>query len=418
MSHMAGKEAYKSLTERINQFPQGAPLSETLYKILSILFTEKEARLVSQLPIRAFTAKTAARTWKLSEKEAEKILEGLTAKAVLFDIEHEKVKRYCLPPPMVGFFEFSLMRTRGDIDVKTLSELYHQYLNVEEDFIKDLFLGTETRFGRVLVQEPVLERQNQLEIMDYERATNVINTAKNITVSLCYCRHKMHHLGYDCYAPMETCLTFGNAAASLERRGYGRKIEKSEALEILSMCYEYNLVQCAENVRSGSLFLCNCCSCCCEGMQAVKKFGYLNPIETTSLLPSVVEDSCLGCRKCEKVCPIEAIKINLETKKAEVDEEICLGCGICARNCPKKAILLKKRDKEIITPANTSHRIVLQAIEKGQLQNLIFDNRALASHRALAAVLSAILKLSPVKKAMASKQMKSVYLDKLISKFD
>ena len=55
------------------------------------------------------------------------------------------------------------------------------------------------------------------------------------------------------------------------------------------------------------------------------------------------------------------------------------------------------------------------AIEKGQLANLIFDNRALVSHRAMAAILSSILKLSPVKKAMASEQMKSIYLDKLLS---
>ena len=149
----------------------------------------------------------------------------------------------------------------------------------------------------------------------------------------------------------------------------------------------------------------------------MRKFGYLNPIQTTPFLPSVIEESCVGCGKCTKVCPIEAIKIDPVTKKAVVDEKICLGCGVCARNCPKKAIILKKRDKEIITPANSTHRIVLQAIEKGQLQNLIFDNRALASHRALAAVLSAILKLPPVKRAMASKQMKSVYLDKLLSKF-
>jgi len=38
------------------------------------------------------------------------------------------------------------------------------------------------------------------------------------------------------------------------------------------------------------------------------------------------------------------------------------------------------------------------AIEKGKLQELIFDNQAFASHRAMAAVLSIILKLSPVKK--------------------
>ncbi|MBE3065478.1 MAG: (Fe-S)-binding protein, partial [Spirochaetes bacterium] len=51
----------------------------------------------------------------------------------------------------------------------------------------------------------------------------------------------------------------------------------------------------------------------------------------------------------------------------------------------------------------------------GKLQNLIFDNNALASHRAMAAVLGVILKLPPIKQAMASRQMKSRYLAKLLA---
>ncbi|MFW6247233.1 MAG: (Fe-S)-binding protein, partial [bacterium] len=45
-----------------------------------------------------------------------------------------------------------------------------------------------------------------------------------------------------------------------------------------------------------------------------------------------------------------------------------------------------------------------------------FENQAFGSHRAMAAVLSAILKLPPIKQIMASEQMKSRYLDKIISK--
>ncbi len=33
--------------------------------------------------------------------------------------------KYVLPPPMAGFFEFSMMRVREDIDQKALSELFH-----------------------------------------------------------------------------------------------------------------------------------------------------------------------------------------------------------------------------------------------------------------------------------------------------
>ncbi|WP_160676163.1 4Fe-4S dicluster domain-containing protein [Clostridium sp. C8-1-8] len=415
MSHISNKNAYKMLEERLNRFPQGAPPSKTLYKILSMLFTEKEAELVAMLPIKPFTVKTASSIWKKDEVETENILQKLASKAILMDIDLDGKKEYCLPPPMIGFFEFSLMRTRDDIDQKTLSELYFQYLNVEEDFIKDLFLGTETRFGKVFVQEGVLSRQNELEIMDYDRASNVIKEAKHIAVSMCFCRHKMQHLGKNCDAPMETCITLGNTAHTLSKHGYARKIDASEGLDILNMAYDYNLVQCGENVRNGSVFMCNCCGCCCEGMLAVKKFGYMAPIQTTAFLPKVVEESCVGCGKCSKACPIEAMKLDPLTKKAVVDEGICLGCGVCVRNCPKKAIYLKHREKEIITPASTTHRIVLQAIEKGQLQELIFDNKALFSHRAMAAVFSAILKLPPIKRSMASKQMKSVYLDKLLS---
>jgi hypothetical protein len=53
------------------------------------------------------------------------------------------------------------------------------------------------------------------------------------------------------------------------------------------------------------------------------------------------------------------------------------------------------------------------AIERGKLQNLIFDNRVLWSHRAMAGVLGVILKLPPIKQALASEQLKSRYLESL-----
>lgn len=416
LSHISNREAYKSLEERINRFPQGAPPSKTLHKILSLLFTEKEAGLVAQLPIKPFNIKTASKIWSLDILETESILDRLASKAILLDIDNFGNKEYVLPPPMIGFFEFSLMRTRTDIDQKLLSELYFQYLNVEEDFIKDLFLGTDTKFGKAFVYESVLSKDNQVEIMEYDRASNIIESAKFITVSMCFCRHKMQHLGKNCDAPMETCLTFGNTAYSLNKHGFGRAIESSEALEILQNSNEHNLVQCGENVREDSCFLCNCCGCCCEGMLAVKNFGALHPIQTTAFLPKVLEQSCKGCGKCAKVCPIDAIDmIQTDNKKtAQINEEICLGCGICVKNCFNKSLYLKQRDTEILTPVNTTHRIVLQAIEKGQLQELIFDKKAMFNHRAMAAILSVILKLPPIKQALASKQMKSVYLDNLL----
>ena len=101
-------------------------------------------------------------------------------------------------------------------------------------------------------------------------------------------------------------------------------------------------------------------------------------------------------------------------KKAHLNEEICLGCGLCVRECPDGAITLQERPQRVIPPLNAVHQAVVMAIERGKLQNLIFDNQALMSHRFMAAILGAILKLPPIKQLMATEQVKSRYLEALI----
>ena len=421
MGHLTTKDAYKSLEERINWFTQGAPASETLYKILQVLYTEKEAKWVALLPVRPFTLKKAAKIWGTSEAKEETLLDHLCEKALLVDSNYHGERQFVMPPPMAGFVEVALMRSRGDIDQKYLSELYYQYMNVEEDFVKDLFFATETRLGRVFVQEPVLTNDKTNHILDYERATHIIEEAKYIGVGTCYCRHKMYHAGHPCEinAPWDVCLTFDNVARSLaEHGGYTRLISKEEAKDVLELSYESNLVQIGENVREHPAFICNCCGCCCEALQAARKFSPMQPVATTNYIPKINRDTCVACGKCAKVCPILAISMKKGSSEKEqpvIDEEICLGCGVCARNCPTKAIHLEKRPIQVITPVNSTHRFVLQAIEKGTLQNLVFDNQAFANHRAMAAVFGTILKLPPMKQALASKQFKSIYLDKLLS---
>ena len=425
MAHHTVKSGYVELVDRLNRFPQGAPPSELLYKILEMLYSEKEAKLVSLLPIRPFTAEKAGRVWGKDPSTSQKILDELCSRAILMDMEENGRRVYCLPPPMAGFFEFSLMRIRNDIDQKVLSELFYQYLNVEQDFIKDLFLKGETKLGRVFVHEPVLSKKNELHVLDYERATKVIQTASSIGISICYCRHKMSHVGRDCDAPKEICMTFNMTAASLIKHGFAKKVEAPECLELLSKAYEHNLVQFGDNVREGVNFICNCCGCCCEAMLAARKFAIFHPVHTTNFIPHIQEAACTGCRKCVTVCPVEAMMLvsagdphHPKKKKASLNADICLGCGVCARVCPEDCISLRSRKKRVVTPLNTAHRVVLMAIEQGKLQHLIFDNQISKSHRAMATVLGVILNLPPIKQTMASRQMKSVYLDTIIQRLN
>jgi ferredoxin len=412
---------YHNLTRRINLFPQGAVPSELLFKILKILFSEREAGLVSLLPIKPFNARTAATIWKINEREAQIILNDLADKGLLTDVENNDDILYSMPPPMAGFFEFSLMRYRNDIDQKTLSELYYQYMNVEEDFIKDLFTTGKTQIGRVYVNEEVLSDDNTLHVLDYERASGVVRTATSIGIGICYCRHKMEHLEKNCNSPMDICMTFNESADSLTRHGIARKVDVSEGIDILQKARDFNLVQFGENVQERVNFICNCCGCCCEALIAARKFGFLNPVHTTNFFPVVNEDTCNGCGKCVSLCPVEAISlvssndpIKPQKKKAKTNQEICLGCGVCLKGCNKKSIELRLRSERVITPVNSVHRVVMMAIERGKLQNLIFDNQVMFSHRAMAAVLGVILKLPPLKQAIASQQFKSRYLASLL----
>jgi len=421
MAHNTIKSSYSRLADRLNRYPQGAPTSDLLFKILKMLFKEKEADLVSLMPIKPFTAKKASRIWKMDLLNTQKVLDELAGRAILVDIEQNGESVYSLPPPMAGFFEFSLMRIREDIDQKILSELFFEYMNVEEDFIRDLFTQGQTRLGRTFIHEPVLSKENALYVLDYERATEIIKHATHRGVGICYCRHKMGHLGKACDAPQDICMTFNNTAASLIKHKFARSVETEECLDLLQVAYEHNLVQFGENVRESVNFICNCCGCCCEAMIAARRFAIFNPVHTTNFIPVVTESDCNGCGKCVAACPVEAMTLvssnnpaKPKMKVAKLDENLCLGCGVCVRTCSKDTIHLKSRPGRVITPLNGTHRAVVMALERGKLQNLIFDNQVLWSHRAMAGVLGVILKLPPFKQVLATQQVKSRYLEALM----
>ena len=180
----------------------------------------------------------------------------------------------------------------------------------------------KTSIARTLVHEQTLAPKEQSEILDYERATHIIDTATCITVGTCYCRHKMEHVGKACQAPQDVCLTFNGTAKSLSKHGIAKEISKEEAHAILKRCIDYGLVQIGDNIQNNVNWICNCCGCCCETILAYKKLGYKSKINS-SFFAQIDNDKCKNCGLCISKCPIEAIsKIDADMDGlTDVDEK-------------------------------------------------------------------------------------------------
>jgi len=64
-------------------------------------------------------------------------------------------------------------------------------------------------------------------------------------------------------------------------------------------------------------------------------FGVMGTVK-----PEILEENCVGCKRCEKVCKVGAIKV-LEDK-ASIDTEKCILCGACIAACRKDALRAEK----------------------------------------------------------------------------
>lgn len=431
MGHLGHlREEHEALARRLDAGTVGMPKPNDeqarigWQEILEILYTPQEAALAARLPVLPSSLEKISKRVGIPAEDLEIQLGKMADKGLVMDLVDPKSgrARYLLSPPVVGFFEYSMMRAHDSIPKRRMAEALDAYTHGDDTFAREVF-GGDTVVGRTMVHETALSDEQLPEVLDWERATAVISEARKLSVSYCYCRHKAEHLGTRCEAPMENCVSLNVGADFVIRRGFGRETDSVEALEILAASREAGLVQIADNVQKRPAYVCNCCGCCCGQLRAINDFD-LPAVNPSHYVAEYDEHQCVGCSRCARACPIGAIQmkpVRVTARKKndmvpEIDTDRCIGCGVCVGACRKDSMFMRARAKKPQVPKNAIERSVRMAIERGRLPHLLADQGASRGSAFLNRALQALCSLPPAKKALASEQVRSRFIGYLLGR--
>ncbi len=231
MGHLVGKDVYRRLGEKVDNLAMRAPWTETLHAILKELYLPEEADLVVAMPYGMSSLERLKRVTRMEERRLLPLLEGMCDKGLVIDLLADGKMHYAPSPIIIGFFEFTMMRT-GRAGMKELSRLFHEYMLDNPAFLDaNLGNGEQVSLMRAMPHREALGEE-YTEVLDFERTEELIDRAELFAVGNCSCRHEMLHLGHPpCRVPLESCTSFGHAAQYLLRHNLAREISREESTE-------------------------------------------------------------------------------------------------------------------------------------------------------------------------------------------
>ena len=418
MDQTGANNVYRRLGHKIDNLTARTPWNETFHSILKELYTADEAEILVKMPYTLSSLDRIAKVAGVEKTRLRNVLEQMCSKGLIIDVWNDNEDQYFyMPSPMiVGIFEFTMMRTGDDLNTKEWARLFHE--NYESFITANFSNGEQMSALRVVPVEETIKADEHIEFFDYEKASFLIDDSDKFAMGLCACRNQKYHLGEKrCDFPLDNCSSFGIGADFLIRHNMAREVSKSEMQENFARSKELGLVLSVTNAQKNPVAVCHCCKCCCEFLGGLNKFGRVNSVVTSNFISKIDEDKCTGCGKCVDVCPVNALSLisandpkNLKKKKSRLNTELCVGCCVCALKCPAEAIEMINRGTRVIHPETIFESIILSALERGTLQNQIFDNPQSVTQEIMRTLVGGFLKLPPVKKALMSDTLRSSFL--------
>ena len=350
-------DVYEQLRNILDAHPSTAPQGAAINEILRLLFTPEEAVVAVQMSFKPKNIASLAIAAGVSDSDAQKRLESMADKGIIFSRTKDGQKSYGLVPTIPGLFEFPFMKGKAVANHDRLARLWEEY---HQESLGVGFAGNPTPMMRVVAVEKSVTPQDRIH--PYEEVKALIDKSGYLALTNCACRVSVAK----CDKPKEVCLIFDNVGEFLVERGFARRISKDEGLKVLDQAEAAGLVHMSNNSADGASVICNCCPCCCTVLRGKTQLQHPHAFETSRFEAWVDPDGCTGCGICiEERCPMKAIEMSDNT--AVVNTVTCIGCGLCVTGCPTGAISLRERPELPAVPATTQEMAVKVLQEKGRL---------------------------------------------------
>jgi ferredoxin len=149
--------------------------------------------------------------------------------------------------------------------------------------------------------------------------------------------------------PTMVCMVVGQPMVDMVHRmhpGESRRLSREEALALLEAERRRGHIHTAwfKDALLGRFYaICNCCKCCCGGIQAMKNSG-VGILASSGFVAAIDAGLCQACGACVPACPFDALAED-EGRPAVLWEK-CMGCGVCEAACPGGAVRLVREPRK------------------------------------------------------------------------
>jgi len=323
------------------------PKNELTDKLLRALFTDEEAGIIAKGFKRCVKLTTLRKIRKRSgvtKKHLKKIFKDMAYKGTILKLGFFRI----MAPYVPGMFEMYFTARRDAPErLKRAGEAH--FALVESGFHVGHMKGAYPFMRVIPTSEPItktIEVNKSIpvkhEVLPFEVLEKALRKQKTFAVHPCSCRTAAELSGNPCQRTDQNfCVTAGTVAKFTLKEGIGKKINLEELLEIMKKAEKAGLVHQTLNKQNASIFICQCCPCCCSALKPTHDLKDKNIAGVSNFIPVIDTENCTVCKTCIKKCTMDAISEDNDNKII-IDLDLCIGCGVCASNCPSDAMTLKK----------------------------------------------------------------------------